>query len=152
MVEVTRHFTATTYVLFDNHVLLHFHKKLKIWIPVGGHIDRDELPPDAAVREVKEETGLDVELILPKTLLKCSNGEELIGPFHIMLHNINEFHQHIDMVYFAKSKTDELNVPDGESDEMKWFSREDLENDGELLDDVKIVALELLDLAESKSL
>ena len=42
--EITRHFTATTVIVHKNKVLLHLHKKLGIWIPVGGHIDRDELP------------------------------------------------------------------------------------------------------------
>ncbi|MCK5538907.1 MAG: NUDIX domain-containing protein, partial [Bacteroidales bacterium] len=60
--EVTRHFTATTIVVYNNKALLHMHKKLGFWLPVGGHIDRDELPHVAALREAKEESGLDVEL------------------------------------------------------------------------------------------
>jgi 8-oxo-dGTP pyrophosphatase MutT (NUDIX family) len=33
-----------------------------MWLPPGGHIDPHELPHDAAVREVHEETGLAVAL------------------------------------------------------------------------------------------
>ena len=31
------------------------------WEAVHGHIEEDETPPDAAVREVREETGLEIE-------------------------------------------------------------------------------------------
>lgn len=33
------------------------------WSFIGGYVNRDEHVPDAAVREVKEETGLDVALV-----------------------------------------------------------------------------------------
>jgi 8-oxo-dGTP pyrophosphatase MutT (NUDIX family) len=36
------------------------HKKLGKWLPPGGHIEPNELPDDAACREVLEETGLKV--------------------------------------------------------------------------------------------
>jgi 8-oxo-dGTP pyrophosphatase MutT (NUDIX family) len=57
--ETTRHFTATTYVVNDGATVLHDHKRLDLWLAPGGHIDRDELPHEAALREVREETGLD---------------------------------------------------------------------------------------------
>lgn len=58
--EITKHFTATAIIVHDNKALLHLHKKLNIWLPMEGHIDRDELPQDAVLREVKEECGLDI--------------------------------------------------------------------------------------------
>lgn len=36
----------------------------KLWLP-GGSIDRQELPAQAAVREVREETGVDIDVIQP---------------------------------------------------------------------------------------
>src|SRR5436305_7354094 len=60
--EVTRHFTATTFIVRDGKVLLHRHPKQRLWLPPGGHIERDELPQDAAVREIEEETGLRLTL------------------------------------------------------------------------------------------
>lgn len=36
------------------------HDKYKIWLGVGGHIELDEDPNQAALREVKEEVGLAV--------------------------------------------------------------------------------------------
>ncbi len=50
-------------MVFEGKVLLHRHRKLGTWLPPGGHIEKDELPDDAAVREVGEETGVRVELV-----------------------------------------------------------------------------------------
>jgi 8-oxo-dGTP pyrophosphatase MutT (NUDIX family) len=145
MVEVTRHFSATTYVVSEKGVLLHLHKRLNKWLPVGGHIDRDELPQDAAVREVKEETGLDVDLLIRGKHISTLNGIELISPFHVMLHNLNPFHQHIDNVFFAIAKSSELSIPDGESRKIGWFTKEEIKSHEGLFDDTKHIALEILD-------
>lgn len=144
MPEITRHFSATTYIIHKNKVLLHFHKKLNRWIPVGGHIDRDELPQDAALREIKEETGLDVELIKPHPLLETQNGKHLISPFYMFLHDLNPFHQHIDMIFFAVAKGDTFNADEGESKMLKWFTLKEIQNNNELTDDVKRIASDML--------
>ena len=54
----TRDFTATAFVVWQGKVLLHKHKKLGEWFPCGGHIEKDELPDEAAVREVAESAGV----------------------------------------------------------------------------------------------
>jgi 8-oxo-dGTP pyrophosphatase MutT (NUDIX family) len=60
--EHGRHFTVAVFVVRDGRVLLHWHRKLGMWLPPGGHIERNELPDEAAAREVLEETGVEVEL------------------------------------------------------------------------------------------
>lgn len=64
-----RQYTASAYTIdFKNHsVLLTYNSKLKKWLQPGGHIlDRElEMPWDAAIRETKEETGIDIEIIGP---------------------------------------------------------------------------------------
>ena len=60
---ITRDFTATTFVVEGDSTLLLWHNKVEAWLPPGGHIDPGELPEEAAVREVAEETGLRVELL-----------------------------------------------------------------------------------------
>jgi 8-oxo-dGTP pyrophosphatase MutT (NUDIX family) len=61
--QTGRHFTVAVFVVWEGKVLLHLHRKLGMWLPSGGHIERDELPDEAAVREVFEETGVKVELV-----------------------------------------------------------------------------------------
>ena len=56
-------FTVAIYVVRDGKILLIHHRKLDKWLPLGGHIELDEEPEQAALREAKEESGLDVELL-----------------------------------------------------------------------------------------
>lgn len=64
-----RQYTASAYTIdFANHsVLLTYNSKLKKWLQPGGHIlDRElEMPHDCAIRETKEETGIDIEIVGP---------------------------------------------------------------------------------------
>ena len=97
-----REFTATVYILNENQVLLHFHKKLKKWLPPGGHLEKDETPPECAIREAKEETGLDIALIRDERLwVDRWNATSFERPFLCLLENIPAYqdlppHQHID--------------------------------------------------------
>ena len=56
-------FTVAIFVVHDGKVLLIHHRRLDKWLPLGGHIELDEDPEIAALREAKEESGLEVELI-----------------------------------------------------------------------------------------
>ena len=56
-------FTVEVFIVHKNRVLLRLHDKYRIWLSVGGHIELDEDPNQAAIREVKEEVGLDIELV-----------------------------------------------------------------------------------------
>ncbi|MBS3077685.1 NUDIX domain-containing protein [Candidatus Pacearchaeota archaeon] len=47
----------------SNEILLIHHNKLNLWLPVGGHIEQNETPDEALLREIKEETNLDVEIV-----------------------------------------------------------------------------------------
>ena len=54
-----------------------------VWSTPGGTIELDEAPADAAVREVWEETGVDVEIVRiaavlggPEYLVRYPNGDE----------------------------------------------------------------------------
>jgi 8-oxo-dGTP pyrophosphatase MutT (NUDIX family) len=96
-----RHFTVAVFVIFEGRVLLHQHRKLGMWLPPGGHIERDELPDDAAVREVFEETGIRVELVGEKRE-DIEDPVQLHRPAGVQLENIGPGHQHIDLIYFAR--------------------------------------------------
>ena len=144
---VIRHFTVTVLVVYKNKVLLHRHKKLGIWIPVGGHIDENELPEETAVREVKEEAGLKIELynLDQDNLSYYGQGELLIKPVHIELHKIKESHFHINFVYYAKTETDEIRASEQKNEDFKWFTREEL-YDERIKKSVKFVCEEALDI------
>lgn len=144
--EITRHFTATTFIVHRRKVLLHLHKKLGIWIPVGGHIDRDELPQEAALREIKEESGLEVRLYNPDPCIEMGEVRQLHRPMHVLLENINQFHQHIDFIYYAVSESDMLSPQDGETANLKWFSAEEVPILDGAPENVRALSLEAIKL------
>lgn len=127
-------FTVDVFVVYKNKVLIRKHDKYNKWLAVGGHIELDEEPNQAAVREVKEEVGLDVELVgeTPVFTDEGNTYKELIPPRYMNIHNINENHRHISLIYFAKSQSDEV-VDEGreKSGGCKWFSKKDLEENKE---------------------
>jgi ADP-ribose pyrophosphatase YjhB (NUDIX family) len=51
---------AEVFCVFQNTVLFRLHEKYCIWLPPGGHVELNETPEEAAVREVKEETNMRV--------------------------------------------------------------------------------------------
>lgn len=110
MKKLDKHFTATVFVVNRGRVLLVKHKKLRMWLPPGGHIEKNELPEEAAAREVKEEVGLITEFISKKdTEGDTSLCKALFTPACILLEDIRYKptelkHLHIDLIYFAKVK------------------------------------------------
>ena len=144
--EITRHFTATTFVVRGGKVLLHLHRRLGKWLPVGGHIDRDELPHEAALREVKEESGLDVVLYSSGEPLRCKDVRELVPPAHLLLEDINPFHQHIDFVYYAYGSTFEIDPTAEEAETLRWFELHELAGVPDMPEDVVNLAREAVAL------
>lgn len=102
--ELTRDFTVAVFVVHKHHVLLHLHPKLGFWLPPGGHIDAPELPDEAALREVWEEAGIEIELHGERGLGIDTPGlpRQLVRPEGIQLEDITPGHQHIDLIYFAR--------------------------------------------------
>lgn len=127
MTEVTRHFTATTFIVHEAKVLLHVHPKQHLWLPPGGHIERDELPHVAALREVEEETGFTVTLHSEEwaqnlsRVMKCGVVPQ---PAFILIEDINQFHQHVDFTYFAQLL--ELPRSGAPLNDFSWFALHDL--------------------------
>lgn len=134
--ETTRHFTATVYIVNDGATALHRHPRLGIRVPPGGHVDRDELPHEAGLREVREETGLDATLVADSADVEAPAGEALPNPRQMMLYDINVHedgtvgHQHVDHVYFARVDSREI-APDGDGEEdadaWGWYTADRLE-------------------------
>ena len=56
------HFCATACIVDKENkkILFIHHKKLNKWLFVGGHIEENEDPETAVIREIKEETNLDI--------------------------------------------------------------------------------------------
>jgi 8-oxo-dGTP pyrophosphatase MutT (NUDIX family) len=141
--ETTRHFTASVHVVEAGEVLLHDHKRLDLWLPPGGHVDRDELPHEAALREAREETGLELELVADPPDISSQTLRQLPRPRLLQLADIDVCdgevaHQHVDMVYFAGARDRGLDPGDGEvpAERWEWFGAKDLREDDRIPGDV----------------
>jgi 8-oxo-dGTP pyrophosphatase MutT (NUDIX family) len=136
--EVLRHFTVAVFVVRvssdavpasasdseSRTILLHYHPKLGRWLPPGGHIEDNELPDDAARREVFEETGIRVRLIGPRGL-PIATPQQLVVPAGIQLEDIYPGHQHIDLVYFGVpqgGQSLEIEPDFVQTDQVGWYS------------------------------
>ncbi|WP_049971212.1 NUDIX hydrolase [Haladaptatus cibarius] len=155
--ETTRHFTATTYTVHDGECLLHEHDRLGMWLPPGGHLNRDELPRETALREVEEETGLDVTLLEPQPTISADFGRELSPAEHTMLYDIDSFdgevaHQHIDFVYYGESANRTLSPDDGEvaGDDWEWFAPDGLREHDGLTAEVVTLGIEAIERVDSQ--
>ncbi len=143
-------FTAEVFIVHKNKVLLRMHDKYKIWLSVGGHIELDEDPNEAAIREVKEEVGLDIKIVGdaqgPLHGVKENRGYKyLIPPRYLGRHPASDTHEHIAFVYFATSDTDKIldSLSDHEKSETRWVSKEEL-GSMELVPNVLFYATEAL--------
>ena len=118
-----RHFTVAVFVVWEGKVLLHRHRKLGMWLPPGGHIEENELPDEAAVREVLEETGLGVRLVGERRQ-DVADPVQLHRPAGVQLENIGPGHQHIDLIYFARPSGSTRIRDDFSKDEVGWYGPE----------------------------
>ncbi len=128
-----RQYTATAYIISEEKTLLIYHRKFEKWLPPGGHIDPNELPCEAAKREVLEETGLEVELFTDEHLwVERSNAKSLPRPYMCLLeeipaHGIQPAHQHIDFIYLARPIGGEEKVNEIETGGMHWFTLDEVD-------------------------
>ena len=103
-------------------MLLHRHKKLGRWFPPGGHIEPNELPDEAAVREVSEESGVRVALVGERAL-PILEPKQLVRPRGIQLETIAPGHEHIDLIYFAKPLTSYDGFLLDSDDTLGWYDQ-----------------------------
>jgi len=132
--ETTRHFVATVYAVCDGAVALHEHDKLEMWLPAGGHLDRDELPHEAALRETEEELGFSVDLVAPQESIASETVRSIPQPQHFLVEDINVHetgevgHQHVDFIFYGDAPSRDIRPGPGEqpADDWTWFTPAEL--------------------------
>ena len=122
-----RTLTASVYVVYEDKVLLHRHKKYNTLFPLGGKMDPHEVPHETALREVYEESGLTVELYNKENKLNLGRVVHLKNPIHTLLENVGREVENIDFIYYARAFTNEVSPNKGESKAIYWCTKEEIE-------------------------
>jgi 8-oxo-dGTP pyrophosphatase MutT (NUDIX family) len=113
---VPGHITASCFIVdrVSGQLLLHHHRRLNRWLQMGGHVEQGEWAVQAALREAREESGLDdLELMTDEVT-------------DIDVHEIPEgkgepAHAHFDVRYVARTSHPESIVIDrAESNDLAW--------------------------------
>lgn len=118
-------FTIGVFIVHKDKVLLVYHPRYNKWLAPGGHIELDEDPEEALYREIKEETGLDVEIVGSKLKFQHPGTKIILAPRYIDVHEANPPHKHISLVYYGKAKTNK-HIKSDEHSDMRWFSKAEL--------------------------
>lgn len=127
-----KHFTSSVWIVTKNNpkkVLLVLHKKFNKWIQPGGHIEPFENPVETAIREVKEETGIDVSFLSKEIRVIDKDGKFLPLPKFLMEERIPKYkdvpmHFHLDFHYVVKINEQKVHHKISESDSIGWFTKQ----------------------------
>jgi 8-oxo-dGTP diphosphatase len=118
-----RAFSVAVYARRGDRVLVIEHRRLRTWLPIGGELEAAETPLEAAIRELREETGL-------------------VGTFHVLASALDgvppgfigyEEHQagskglHMNFVFVCEIAEGSDVTPNDEFGAWRWVNRGELE-------------------------
>jgi len=113
-------------------ILVIFHRKLNKWMVPGGHVEETENPMECAIREVKEETGIDIKPIsLLHEELPNADSTWILAPEYLFEQIIpatarQPQHIHIDCVYLGLALNTDICVNYTEVEGVRWVPVEGL--------------------------
>jgi 8-oxo-dGTP pyrophosphatase MutT (NUDIX family) len=154
-----RHFTVSGFVVHEARTALHWHRKLDMWLPAGGHVELGEDPVQAVLREVHEELSVEAEVMHLRPNFAADGGPTPIQPPYVIQDCLVEpGHFHVDFVYFLHLTGGYPGRSYDAASPIVWFSEEDLragggEHDGQLrafTADVRNLGIEAIRVAATQ--
>ncbi len=116
------HVTGSAWVVnrAGSHVLLTHHKKLDKWLQLGGHADGHADILEAALREVREESGL-------KAFEPVSDQIFDLDIHRIPEHKSTPAHHHHDIRFAVRAVGSDDYIVSGESHDLAWVEIDQLD-------------------------
>ena len=115
------HFTASAWVVnkAHTHVLMAFHNIYQTYAWLGGHADGEEDLLSVALREVKEESGIQTVKPITEGIYSLEtievNGHEKKGKYV-------PSHLHLNVTYLLEADdTESLHIKQDENSAVSWF-------------------------------
>lgn len=153
--DYKKHFTATGYTVNKSRtkMLLVHHKGLDKWLPPGGHIEDNEVPHEAAIREVYEETGVMAVPIKGDEndlALKDIKEAQIPRPYALMYQIIPKSkkdieHIHLDMVFALEADdAGKIAARHKEVHDVRWVAKKNLIDGYDTFDSVRSFARDML--------
>lgn len=116
------HITSSSWIVNParTHALLLHHKKLDCWLQPGGHIEQEHDVLSSALREAREETGIDELRVVSDAIFDLD--------VHTIPANRKEGeHQHYDIRYLFEADIAQTPTVSDESNDVRWFSLKSIE-------------------------
>lgn len=121
------HFTASAWCVNKERtkVLMAYHNIYQSWAWTGGHADGEEDLAGVAIRELKEETGVqNVKMLLEEPIsleIACVDG-------HVKRGKYVSSHVHLNLTYLLEvDEAEELKIKEDENSGVKWIPFEEVE-------------------------
>lgn len=133
--KLTKRYTVSVYIFTDaapRQALLLHHRKFNKWLPPGGHVEAWENPAEAAIREVQEETGLDIAPLLVSGPRMDDDTTYLPTPTYVLeakipAHGGQPEYYHIDLQYVVRMPRQVVTHRAEESHAIGWFGQDESE-------------------------
>ena len=123
------HFTASSWVVNKERtkVIMIYHNIYKSWAWTGGHADGEEDLLKVAIKELKEETGVQNVKILKDDIFSL---EIVPVAGHIKRGKYVSTHVHLNLTYLLEVDEKEiLKIKEDENSGAKWVKLEDVEKE-----------------------
>ncbi len=141
---------AGNIIIEEGKILLLYRKDEQHWEVPGGKVKEDESPTQTAVREAKEEIGINIELERPFYTGEFQHEDQIYewnGYIASIKKGRPEIQDAVSGNETAYSSNSEKCCED-KFEELKWFSKEELEECKKLAPNIRMVESGILRLLE----